>query len=120
MAFSHALHLAAILWVAFGWPDGFETDAVTVVGGGLGFVLLFAMAATSTDAAVAALGRARWKALHATGMWVVWFIFLVSYGPRALDAPAPLPVAATLALVALPALRVAARRRLARPAAEAA
>ncbi len=65
------------------------------------------MAATSSDAAVRRLGRARWKALHRTGIWVLWVIFLVSYGPRAFGDPFSIPPA--LAVLAAAGLRLYAR-----------
>ena len=74
MAVSHALHLIGIIWYFTGFERPVGPDALTIVFGGLGFVLLFAMAATSTDAAVAWLGRARWQSLHRIGMHYVWFI----------------------------------------------
>lgn len=82
VAVSHALHLAGILWLANAWPARFETDAITLVVGGGAFVLLFAMAATSSDAAVRRLGRRRWKALHRTGLHLLWLVFFVSFAGR--------------------------------------
>ncbi|MDX1649382.1 MAG: ferric reductase-like transmembrane domain-containing protein, partial [Myxococcota bacterium] len=76
VAVSHAIHLGAIVALARGWPASFAagTEASTLVVGGLAFVLLFAMAATSSDAAVRRLGRARWRALHRTGLHLLWFV----------------------------------------------
>jgi hypothetical protein len=82
-AASHAIHLLGIAAVAALSPD-FERSTATLIAGGLGYVLLFAMAATSFDGAVAWLGRDRWKLLHRTGMYYLGAIFLVSYLPRAL------------------------------------
>ncbi|MEO8603422.1 MAG: hypothetical protein ABI629_12670 [bacterium] len=82
-AASHAVHLAAILTIV-AFEPGFHSSPTTVVFGSLGYVILAAMAATSSDAAVAWLGGRAWKALHKTGMYYLWFIFLVSYLPRLL------------------------------------
>jgi hypothetical protein len=82
-AASHAVHLVAILFV-FSLATDFATTRTTVVLGGFGYVLLAAMAATSSNAAAARLGHRRWKALHKTGMYYLWVIFIVSYVPRVL------------------------------------
>lgn len=81
-AASHAIHLLGILTVAQLSPD-FSRSATTLIFGGFGYVLLFAMAATSFDGAVARLGRRRWALLHKTGMYYLWFLFVISYLPRA-------------------------------------
>lgn len=82
-AASHAIHLLGIVRVAQLDP-AFVLETGTLIGGGLAYVLMFAMAATSFDGAVARLGARRWKALHKTGMYYIWIIFFVSYLPRAL------------------------------------
>ena len=82
-AVSHAIHAAAIVWLSVAFPAAYQADTLTLVFGGLGFAFLFAMAATSSDAAVRALGRARWTALHRTGAWYVWFIFAFTFVPDA-------------------------------------
>ena len=109
-AASHAIHLVGILDLAARWPENFaRTPATTIVGGGIGYLFVAAMAATSNDRAVAALGRRRWRLLHLTGSWLLWGIFASSYVPRALRAPGYLPLAA-LALAAV-GVRAAARLR---------
>jgi hypothetical protein len=118
-AVSHALHLVAIL-ALYHW-SGRElfagTSPLVTVVGGLGYILLAAMAATSFDRAVAWLGVRRWRLLHTIGMYYLWFVFAVSYGPRAIGAPAYLP-AALLAAGAL-AMRLAYRPGRARSLANA-
>lgn len=97
-AYSHSLHLAAILGLVFTVPSFAPTiPPVTVLGGGTGYVLIAAMAATSNDAARKRLGLRRWRALHWTGMWVVFGIFAQSYLPRALSNPSYLAPALLLA-----------------------
>ncbi len=85
LAVSHAGHLAAIVAFAAVAPTAFWADREvgTLLGGGLAYALLAAMAATSTDRAAAWLGRRRWRALHTAGMWTLWAVFAVSYGGRA-------------------------------------
>ena len=52
----------------------------TAVGGGIGYLLIAAMALTSNDTAQRRLGGRRWRALHVAGLWVVFGIFVSSYG----------------------------------------
>ena len=82
-AASHAIHLVGILEVVRLSPS-FSRSLTTLVFGGFGYVVLFAMAATSFDAAVARLGRQRWQRLHKFGMYYLAVIFALSYIPRAL------------------------------------
>jgi len=85
MGFSHAVHLASLIalgTVSQSFIDGL--NATTLIGGGLGFALCFAMTATSNNRAVAWLGASRWRALHKTGGYYLWFIFFQSYLGRAL------------------------------------
>lgn len=95
-AVSHGLHLAAILALAATVPEA-VFNPVTVVGGGLGYAFIAAMAATSTDAAVRRLGARRWRLLHRTGMWVIFVIFAQSYLGRSLAEPAYAPLGLAIA-----------------------
>lgn len=106
-ALSHFVHLGAILALLQIDPD-FAIDGPTIVFGGAAYVFIFALAATSFDAAVARLGKQRWRRLHATGTYYIWLLFILSYGPRALSSPAYVPPA--LLLLAALGLRLAARR----------
>lgn len=101
LASSHTLHLVFILSLAAQGTLG-EVDSATLYGGGWGYVLMFAMAATSNDASVRALG-ANWRRLHALGLFTLWVIFMVSYLP----APGRGPVAPVFfgGLVAVALLR---------------
>jgi hypothetical protein len=85
-AVSHAIHLAAILVLAFGFPSEYrEVPITTRVGGTLGFVVIAVMAATSNDRSVAWLGGRRWRAIHRTGGWILWVVFAASYLPAIAD-----------------------------------
>ena len=101
-ALSHGVHLAAILVLAAGHPDTFAPAAATVVGGGVGYVFIAALAATSSDAAVRKLGARRWKLLHRAGVWVIFGIFALNYVPAPLHdlryAPASLAMLGALGL----------------------
>ena len=85
-AVSHTLHLVAIGALAQISPQ-FETAPLTLVFGGLAYAFLYAMALTSSDRAVAAMGTASWRRLHRTGMHYNWFLFAQSYLPRAFAEP---------------------------------
>ena len=115
-AVSHAIHLFAILALLRAAPD-FQIDTPTLIGGGLAYVFLAAMTATSFDRSAAWLGARRWHILHKTGMYYCWFIFFISYVPRMLvESVLYLPFVAVL--VGAIALRAVARGngRLARAA----
>jgi hypothetical protein len=102
-ATSHATHLLALLALA-DWS--FATfvamsDWTGLVLGGLGYLVIAAMTATSFDRTAAWLGPRRWQRLHTAGGWYLWFIFFASFAPR---------VGASLSY-ALPALWIARRAR---------
>jgi hypothetical protein len=108
MAVSHLIHGIAIVWLLTAFPSAYQVNATTLVGGGLGFVFIAAMAATSSDAAFKALGRARWTLLHRTGAWYVWLIFAFTFVPdpsRGWDA---LHAGFVAAFLAAPLVRLAA------------
>ena len=110
-AASHALHLAGILTLVTRWPDSFwsKTSNATIFGGGLGYLFVAAMTLTSSDAAVRRLGLSRWKLLHRVGIWVLFGIFVLTYGPAGLSHPTYLP--ASFACIGALGLRIAARIR---------
>jgi DMSO/TMAO reductase YedYZ heme-binding membrane subunit len=114
-AAAHLVHLGALSsWFA---ASGERPLPVTIVGGGLAYALIVAMALTSTDAAQRRMGR-WWKRLHLTGLWYVWLIFFQSYLGRALGGPERMAqgiYGVTLLLLAL-GLRLA-PRLIRRPAA---
>ncbi|HSI17726.1 MAG TPA: hypothetical protein VK980_08155 [Sphingomonas sp.] len=97
-AFSHAVHLVAIIAFARVAPAQFgaTTNIVSYLGGGLGYVLIAAMAATSFDRSARWLGARRWRILHGVGGYYVWIIFANSYGRRALHDPFYRPMLALL------------------------
>lgn len=101
-AVSHAYHLGFILSL-YAMGVGDDTSLATVIGGGWGFVALFAMAATSNDASQKTLGR-NWRRGHRFGLWTVWIIFAVTFFPAA--PTNPIAAAASLAFVLALLLRV--------------
>ena len=110
-ALAHTLHLAALVALGIAFPSPFldELNAVTIVGGGLAYVFMFAMAATSNDGAVRRLGLPRWRLLHTIGGWYIWIIFTQSYLPRALQDPLYAPFG--VLLLGVLGLRIARRVR---------
>ena len=108
MAVSHLIHGIAIVWLLSAFPSAYQVNATTLVGGGLGFVFIAAMAATSSDAAFKALGRARWQLLHRTGVWYLWLIFIFTFVPDPEYGWDPLHAVAVAAFTAAPLLRAAA------------
>ncbi|WP_237234050.1 ferric reductase-like transmembrane domain-containing protein [Sphingopyxis granuli] len=110
-AFSHLIHLLAILWLFGAYGDRTPPPPIpTLVGGGIAYVFIALLAATSFDGAVRKLGAKNWQRLHKAGVWYIWLIFMVSYGGRAAIDPLYIPPA--LLLIAAAAVRfLPARRR---------
>jgi len=94
-AVAHGIHFAALVTATVIFARG--AALVQILFGGIGYAFVLAMAVTSNDASVRALGPRHWKLLHATGGWVLFVIFAVSYA-RSLAAK---PFAAVLALTLL-------------------
>ncbi len=108
-AAAHFVHLAALS--AFFAISGDAPPVVTLVGGGLGYLGIAALVATSTDTAMRAM-RGNWLRLHRTVTWYIWAIFLLSYVRRAVAAPEfILPVAL---LIVAAAVKLAAPRAIPR------
>ena len=96
-ALSHTLHLVLLILLGRVSQEFVDnTSAATIYGGGLAYVFLFAMTATSFDRSAAWLGARRWHLLHKVGAYYIWFIFFQSYAPRALVSPFYIPFAAVL------------------------
>lgn len=114
-AVSHSVHLAAIVTLAYRLGDKFEVSAATLLGGGLGYVFIIAMTATSFDRTAAWVGRRAWRTLHTTGVYIIWFIFFATYLPQAtrslVYAPYPVLLLAAVGLRGFAGLQR--RRRLA-------
>jgi hypothetical protein len=101
-AVSHLVHLVAILALARLMT---VADDATVVIAILGYVAIAAMTATSFDRTAAWLGPRRWRRLHLTAGYFIWFVFLASYLPRTiLESAAYAPF--VVVLIAVLALRL--------------
>ena len=105
-AVSHFAHLGALVALAHWSVGGMAAAAkpTTLVLGGIGYVFIAAMVATSFDRTAAWLGARRWSTLHTTGMYWLWFIFFATFAPKA--PTSPLYAVITLGLLATLALRI--------------
>jgi DMSO/TMAO reductase YedYZ heme-binding membrane subunit len=110
-ATAHTIHLGAL--TAFQVTKGEMPDAVTIAVGGGAFVAMFALVATSNDAAVRRLGK-RWRTLHRIGVHWLWFVFAFSYFGRVAEGRLGFVPLLGAAVGALGLRIVAWRRRRAR------
>lgn len=74
---AHTIHLAAL--VGFLVVAGEQPDMATVIVGGGAYVAMFAMLATSNDAAIRKLGQTAWRRLHKFGAHYLAFVFAFTY-----------------------------------------
>ena len=107
-AASHGIHAVAIGCFAEMAPALFmeATSPASFIFGGVGYAFIVAMAATSFDRTAAAIGPHAWRILHTTGIYYLWFQFMVSFGMRIPQMPNY--VWFLLPLLAVMAIRIAA------------
>ena len=105
---SHLIHVVAIACFAAMAPALFReaTSPASFIFGGIGYAFIVAMAATSCDRSAAAIGPRAWKILHTSGIYYLWFQFMVSFGMRIPQMPNYIWFLAPL--VAVMAIRIAA------------
>jgi methionine sulfoxide reductase heme-binding subunit len=118
-AFSHGVHLVAIVMLARTDPETFHrlTNVVSYVGGGLGYIFIVLMVLTSFDWSAALLGRRAWRLLHTVGMWYLCLSFALNFGKRIpLDAGYAGPVVLVGIAIALRLLALKRARASAAPA----
>lgn len=110
-AISHAMHAAALVAFALALPEAFkqETSTGMFVAGGIGYVLILAMSATSFDRTAAAIGPRAWRWLHGFGAFYIWVGFVNGFGSRAPMRPGYWIFVAIL--LGVMALRLVAMRR---------
>ena len=102
------VHAFFFLLAIFGLSE--PTDTLRLIGGGVVYMFVIAMAITSNDKVMRALGRMGWKRLHMLGSALIAAGFGISYAGLAIVKPwNGLPALAALGLVAL--LRIAAWAR---------
>jgi hypothetical protein len=102
-AVSHGFHAVAIVTLSAATPHE-SYDPATLAAGGLGYLFVAAMAATSFDRSADWIGRKNWRRLHVTGLHLLWLVFALTYLDRSSGDP--------LAVVALGLLLAAAALRL--------
>ncbi|WP_315834932.1 hypothetical protein [Bradyrhizobium prioriisuperbiae] len=118
-AASHGLHAIAIVLFAAMAPAAFDeaTSPASFIFGGLGYGFIVAMAATSFDRTAAVIGPRAWRVLHTTGIYYLWFQFMVSFGMRIPPMPNYawflLPLLLVMAIRIIAAVR--SKRQLATP-----
>jgi len=108
-ALSHFVHLLAIFAIGHNAPADLAagTDATTWIFGGLTYVFIGLMTATSFDSTARLISRRAWSVLHTVGAYYIWLVFANSYLSRALSMPAYIPVGALV--IFMLGLRIAAR-----------
>lgn len=98
-ALAHSIHLVALAVNVL----VFAPRALTsLIAGGLVYLLIYAMALTSNDAAMRMLGK-WWKGLHTLGIHAIWAVYTVSYTGK-LANPDQIMVGAVLAPIMFGAL----------------
>jgi len=84
-AASHGVHAVAILSLALVSPLAFReaTTAPMLIFGGLGYLFIVLMVATSFDRTAHAIGARAWRVLHRVGANYLWLVFLNGFLSRA-------------------------------------
>ena len=82
-ALAHTIHLVALTSFFIVMEE--NPGIVVIIGGGLGYVAMYAMALTSNDNAVKKLGFKRWKQIHWFGANYIAVIFAYTYVGKLLD-----------------------------------
>lgn len=73
-----------------------SVPATTLFAGGVGYLLILAMAVTSFDRTAKLLRPKYWKRLHITGVYWNAVVFAVSFGGRAVKEPFYIPFVTVL------------------------
>ncbi|MBG0809963.1 hypothetical protein IY145_11290 [Methylosinus sp. H3A] len=84
------LHVVALISFATLAPASFETAVGGIVIGifGIaGYLTVVVLALTSFERTSEMLGPARWRALHRSGSYFIWFILVVAFALHLLRAP---------------------------------
>ncbi len=92
-AVSHACHAVALAAFARISPVQFheQADIAMFVFGGLAYLFIIAMAATSFDRTAALIGPRAWRLLHLVGGYDIWTTFLIAESKRGLHSAAYWP-----------------------------
>lgn len=108
-AFSHFVHLLFLILLMIYYPQDSlaKLNQLEIVLASLTYLFILAMTITSFDPPKRWIGPKAWHWLHLTGMYLVWLIFVETYGKGALQDGYYLPLVVLL-LIAI-VLRMAAR-----------
>lgn len=106
-ALSHFVHLLFLILLMVHFPEDMfaKLHLVEIILAGLTYVFILAMTITSFDGPRQWLGERGWHILHATGMYLIWLIFVETYSFAAWHNPAYLPL--VIMLLAAMGLRIA-------------
>jgi len=117
LAISHFSVAAVLLRFATGYPTEFFTVTYGLQrwGGAAGYLALAVLTVTSLAPVKRRIAPATWRSIHATGIWILFLSFLVSYTRRVFVLHDGFFVPFLCALALALALRRLARRRSARP-----
>ncbi len=101
-AVSHFYHLGLLASLSVLLSDPFFGELnVAVLGiNALAYAFIIAMALTSSDKAQQILG-ARWRQLHIVGAYFIFFVFVASYIPRALNDDFYIPFVIAIGVVTI-------------------
>src|SRR5262249_13290038 len=110
-AISHTFHLIGLFMLSHWSAQRFITINVpgVMIGGGIAYLFILLMAATSFDRTAHWLGTRRWRILHLTGAYIIWAVFTLAYVPLAIHNPFYIPFA--LVTLTVPVLRFLAWRQ---------
>jgi len=108
-AASHFLHLAAVIALIRMTPNFFggASPIPVLVGGGIPYLLVTLMVATSFNRTAAWLGPKWWRRLHLTGSYALLIVFVLTFVPSVVKGPIYWPFAAYS--IAIIAVRIAGR-----------
>ena len=76
-AYAHGIHLVALS--SYMWVSGEQRTPDSLIISTLVYLMIFAMALTSTNIAVAKMGLVKWKRLHRIGVHSIAFVFVLIY-----------------------------------------
>lgn len=109
-ATSQTVHLLGLFALAAAQPEfRASVDVPTIIVGGMAFFFTFAMALTSSDAAVRRLGP-WWHRLHGVGAWWIYFVLFITVVPPMTRDLVGFVVGASIVVALL--LRIAVRLRV--------
>lgn len=99
-ALSHFVHLLFLILLMVFFPEDSlaKLHIIEIILASLTYVFILLMAITSFDPPRRWLGPKAWHWLHAIGMYLVWLIFVETYGKGALQSGHYLPLVIILLL----------------------